>query len=444
MRWLVSLLVVAMMMALFHHLTAGGLLEARATLALGFLLIAAPLGGQLAVHWKLPRLTGYLGVGFVFGPAWLSFVRADEANALGFVADAAVALIAFAAGSELVLGELRARSRFLGRAATAAIGAPLLLITVVMLALGHWFPLTRHAPFGNVVAVALVLGTCAAAFSPAVTMAIIDETGVRGPFSRGVLALTVIGDVVLIVLLTFVLGVARPLASAGAIDPGVMLNALGNIGLSLGAGVILGLVVARYLRAVQRDTALFLVALAFVTAELAHLLDLETILIALAAGFVLENFSRVEGERLRHELRRGSRPVYTVFFALAGASLRLDALAEMLPWVVLLVGLRVAALRLGLRWAGRSPDVDPAFARYGWMGLVSQAGIALGLAHVARRAFPDWGVSLEALIVTMVGVHEVVGPVLFRRALVQVGEIPGGQDEVDAAGMVRAAAARGV
>ena len=50
MRWLVSLLVVAMMMALFHHLTAGGLLEARATLALGFLLIAAPLGGALAMN----------------------------------------------------------------------------------------------------------------------------------------------------------------------------------------------------------------------------------------------------------------------------------------------------------------------------------------------------------------------------------------------------------
>ena len=444
MRWLVSLLVVAMMMALFHHLTAGGLLEARATLALGFLLIAAPLGGALATHWNLPRITGYLGVGFVFGPAWLSFVRADEAGALSFIGDAAVALIAFAAGSELILSELRARGRFLARVATAAIGAPLLLVAIAMLALGHWFPLTRHAPFGNVVAVALVLGTCAAAFSPAVTMALIDETGARGPFSRGILAITVIGDVVLIVLLTFVLAVARPLASAGAIDLPVVFRALSGIGLSLGAGGVLGLLVARYLRAVQRDTALFLVALAFVTAEVAHLLHLETILIALAAGFVLENFSRVEGERLRHELRRGSRPVYTIFFALAGASLRLDALAEMLPWVVLLVGLRLAALRFGLRWAGRSAVVDPAFARVGWMGLVSQAGIALGLAAVARRAFPEWGVSLEALIVTMVGVHEVLGPVLFRRALLHVGEITERPDAMDAAGMVRVAAARGV
>jgi hypothetical protein len=66
--------------------------------------------------------------------------------------------------------------------------------------------------------------------------------------------------------------------------------------------------------------------------------------------------------------------------------------------------------------------VTPALARYGWLGLISQAGLALGLATVARRAFPAWGVSLETLVVAMIGVHELVGPVLFRRALRLVGE----------------------
>jgi Kef-type K+ transport system membrane component KefB len=191
--------------------------------------------------------------------------------------------------------------------------------------------------------------------------------------------------------------------------------------------LVLGWVVARYLQAVRRDTALFLVALACVTAVLARILHLEALLIALAAGFYLENFSPVEGERLRAELRRGARPVYTVFFALAGASVHLDALAEMLPWVILLVVLRAFALRAGFRWAGRSPSVEPQFARWGWMGAVSQAGIALGLAMVARRSFPEWGVSLGALIVTMIGVHEAVGPVLFKRALGGVGELGDGE-----------------
>src|SRR2546430_6551979 len=41
-------------------------------------------------------------------------------------------------------------------------------------------------------------------------------------------------------------------------------------------------------------------------AETARLLRLETVLIALAAGFYLENCARVEGEQLRRELDRKS------------------------------------------------------------------------------------------------------------------------------------------
>lgn len=423
MRAVVSLMVVAVMMALFHHLTAGGLLEARATLALGFLLIAAQLGADIVSRWKLPRLTGYLATGFIFGPAWLGFVRADEVHTLEFISDAAVALIAFSAGSEMVLGELRAQGRRLARLALGGIGLPFLTVTAVVLLLSHWFPIARNQPFGNVVAMAVVLGTCAAAFSPAATIAIMDETGARGPFARGILNLTVVGDVVLMLLLTLVLELARPLAQVGAVDITAVLTALLGIGASVAAGLILGWVVARYLQAVRRDTALFLVVLACVTAEVARVLHLEALLVALAAGFYLENFSPVEGERLRAELRRGARPVYTVFFALAGASVHLDALSEMFPWVLLLVVLRALSLRAGFRWAGRSPSVEPMFAQYGWMGVVSQAGIALGLAMVARRTFPEWGVSLGALIVTMIGVHEVIGPILFKRALGAVGEL---------------------
>lgn len=423
MRAVVSLIVVAVMMGLFHHLTAGGLLEARATLALGFLLVAAQLGADILSRWKLPRLTGYLAIGFIFGPAWLGFVRADEVRTLEFIADAAVALIAFSAGSELVLGELRAQARRLARLAVGGIGLPFAAVTAVILALSPWFPIARHQPIGNVVAMAVVLGTCAAAFSPAATIAIMDETGARGPFARGILNLTVIGDVLLMFLLTIALELARPVAQAGTVDVGAVLTALIGIGASIGAGLVLGWVVSRYLHAVRRDTALFLVALAVVTAEAARLLHLEALLIALAAGFYLENFSPVEGERLRAELRRGSRPVYTVFFALAGASVHLDALGEMFPWVVLLVALRMISLRIGFRWAGRSPSVEAPFARWGWMGVVSQAGVALGLAMVARRSFPEWGISLSTLIITMIGIHEVVGPILFKRALGAAGEL---------------------
>src|ERR1051326_797650 len=98
MRGLASLFALGLMMALFHRVTAGAALEARATLALGFLLLAAFLGGDLARRARLPRITGYLLVGFVVGP-WLGLVRRDEVDALRFIGDVALGMIALAAGS---------------------------------------------------------------------------------------------------------------------------------------------------------------------------------------------------------------------------------------------------------------------------------------------------------------------------------------------------------
>src|SRR5439155_1727111 len=296
-----------------HRVTAGAPLEARATLALGFLLLVAYVGGEIARRVRLPRLTGYLLVGFAVGPAWLGLVQREDVDALRFIEEAAVALIGLAAGSELTLDALRR-----GRVALARL-------------------------------------------------------------------------------------------ASGAVAGTAILQLLG----SAAAGTLLGYALGQYLGLVRRDSAVFLVATAFVAAEVARLTHLETLIIALAAGFYLENFAPVEGERLRRELKRGSLPVYVAFFALTGAGLRVGVLADQWPWILLLVGLRLVGLRYGLLWAGRHSSVTPVLARHGWLGLISQAGMALGLAQLARRAFPEWGVSLETLIVAMIGVHEVAGPICF-------------------------------
>jgi hypothetical protein len=57
------------------------------------------------------------------------------------------------------------------------------------------------------------------------------------------------------------------------------------------------------------------------------------------------------------------------------------------------------------------------------MGLVSQAGVTLGLAILINAEFPDWGGRLYALIVSMITLHETIGPILFRSALAKAGEV---------------------
>ena len=173
--WWVALAFTLGLMALFQWLTRAGPLEARATLALGFLILAAHVGGELAKRVRLPRISGFVITGLIVGPAWLGLVRGDEVTALGFIADAAAALIAFAVGSQLTLEMLRRDRALLARLSLWTILLPLGTVAAVTLSVSPWFPLTVHQPFGDALAVALVLGTIAAASSSSLTLALMDE-----------------------------------------------------------------------------------------------------------------------------------------------------------------------------------------------------------------------------------------------------------------------------
>jgi Kef-type K+ transport system membrane component KefB len=220
-----------------------------------------------------------------------------------------------------------------------------------------------------------------------------------------------------------ILALALPIASGGAVTPGVATHTLIVFAGSIAAGVALALAAGQYLRAIRGQLAWVLVILAFVASETVRLLGLDVVVLALAAGCTLRNTAPEHNERVRAELKRCAIPVYVVFFALAGSNLQLDVLAEMWPWALLLAGLRVAGLWGGLRWAGRHPAVGADWADYGWLGLVSQGGLAVTLAAVLRRAFPEWNVSLEALLVAMIGVHQLAGPICFRWVLRRTGEV---------------------
>jgi Kef-type K+ transport system membrane component KefB len=405
----------------FQRLSGGAPLEARATLALGFLLLAAFVGGLLTRGVNLPRITGYLLIGFLAGPAVLGLVREDEVHELRFLGDAAVALIALAAGGELKLESLKREGRLIGRLTSGAIAAPFALVLVGVLVASPWFPVTAPHGWSDRMVIALMLGVVAAASSPAVAIAVIGETRADGPFARAVLGATVAKDVAVIILFTVALAVARGATSAGAVDVTFVAVAIGELLGWIALGFVLGWLIAQYLKFVRQHLVLFVVAVAFVTAEAAHLMHLETMLVALVAGFFMENISPVEGTALVRGVERSSLPIYAVFFGLAGAGLHLDAFLAVWPWVAGLAFLRIAALIWAARWAA-GPG-DDAIRRYGWMGFVSQAGVTLGLATVLRRVFPTWGISLEALVVGLIAVHELVGPILFRIALHRAGEV---------------------
>ena len=80
-------------------------------LALGFMVITIA-SNRIAISFKrikLPFITGFLISGIICGPYFLGLIPETSISRLNFINEMALAFIAFAAGSELYLRELRSR-----------------------------------------------------------------------------------------------------------------------------------------------------------------------------------------------------------------------------------------------------------------------------------------------------------------------------------------------
>lgn len=401
----------------------GALRPAATTMALGFLLLSAVVAGGLAARVGLPRITGYLVLGFLVGPPVLGVLTGADVASLRLIDDIAISLIALSAGAELRLRKLREQGRTMVSILVLEMTAVFVLVAGSVYLLASILPFTAGRPPEAVAVIALIFGSIAIANSPSVAIAVINDTRSRGPVSSTILGVTVLKDVMVILFFAVALSVARSRLSGGeALDLGFMTELGLELGGSIVAGAVSGLLISLYLRHVKQHLVLFALALAFLNAWVASVLHLEVLLLSLAAGFFLENIAPERADPFVEAVELNSLPLYALFFALAGASLHMDELVRLWPFALLLVGVRAVAV-FGGTWAGaRLAGAEPEVRRYAWLGFISQAGVTLGMVVIAARAFPEWGEELRTLFVAMVAIHELVGPILLQYGLRKAGE----------------------
>jgi Kef-type K+ transport system membrane component KefB len=400
----------------------------QSLLTFGFLILAAYTVGELAAAVRLPKIVGYLAAGVAFGPPGLAVLSKPVVDTLAPVSALAVALIAFLAGAELQWGEVRARGVVVLKLLSAELLVAFLGLAATLYLLHGFLPFLADAPAREVLAFSVLFASVAIVHSPAVTLALLSETGARGPVARTTLGIVLVADVAVVLFFSGSLAFARALAppSAGMIA-GVPI--LWEVGGSLLVGAALGVGVALYLRFVNRELFIFAILVAYFGAEIARLAHVETLLTLLTAGFVAENAGGGRGDVLRHAMERAAAPVFVVFFALAGAKIQPAAVVALWPLVIPLVLVRAGGIWVGLRLGARWAALPPAEARDVWMGLISQAGVAIGLAAVVASAYPTRGPQLQTLFLAIIAINETVGPILFRQALARSGELPAAGEE---------------
>jgi hypothetical protein len=194
-----------------------------------------------------------------------------------------------------------------------------------------------------------------------------------------------------------------------------------ELGGSIIAGCGIGSILAVYLRGVGHGAPLFVLMIAFVTAEIGVRLGLDPLLVALAAGVLIRNGTG-QGDQLHHAIEGSSLPVYLVFFAVAGATIHLDVLAVVGLPALLFVVIRAAGFLAGSRVACAAAGAPAEVRRWVGFGLLPQAGLALALSMLFAKTFPEFGGDAGALTLGIVALNEMVAPVIYRYALVRSGE----------------------
>jgi Kef-type K+ transport system membrane component KefB len=396
--------------------------RSHALAALGFLLLAGTVAANVLEPLGIPHLTAYLLTGMAAGPYALHLVDQQAVEELSPINALALSLISLAGGAELRVSKLISAARSLLWAALLQNVLVLILMAGIFLALRPMLPFAAALPLSVVMGVALLWGVVSITRSPSATLGVLSQTGAKGPLATFTLAFVMTSDVVVVVVLAIVFTVTRPLLEPGAAFSLRAFQELGHevVG-SIALGSTLGLLLAAYLRFVGRQLVLVFVALGLVMTQVLDYLRFDWLLIFITAGFVVQNLS-AQGDRFLEEIERLGEIVFVIFFATAGAHLDLPLLAQLWP-----AALALTVSRAGCTWAvsrlsSRFADDPPALRRWAWSGLISQAGLALGIAGKIQKEHPGYGTGFAAMAVATVALNELVGPILFKTALDRTGE----------------------
>lgn len=391
--------------------------------------------GELFVMAQLPLISGFLFTGILAGPYVLDLIPQETTEKLRFIDEISLAVIAFAAGSELHLKELKNRFKDIAWITLGLVASTFTFGSLTVFMLSDFIPFMKHMPVTGQIAVSILAGAILVARSPSSAISIVNELKAKGPFTQTVLGVTVVMDVVVITLFAANSSVADALLSGLGPDFTIILLFL----FEFVASIIIGYILAKILQIViaSRINGIFKVFITLLAGYGIFILSakirsftgkhmpvevlLEPLLICMLGGFIVANFSPCR-KAFSKTIRDLQPFVYVAFFTLTGASISFDVLVVTWPIALILFLVRIAAVFFGAFTGGMISGIPVYYNRIAWMAYITQAGVGLGLAKQVVVEFPDWGNPFATGIISVIVLNQIAGPPMFKWVIRIVGE----------------------
>lgn len=386
------------------------IMSVGAMLFLGFLMT------RVTKKLKLPNVTAYIIVGILIGPYVLNIIPSQVVSGMDFLADIALAFIAFSTGEFFKFSILKKN------------GLKVVIITIFesLLASILVFIVTRVL-LGMTLPFSIVLSALAAATAPASTVMTIRQTGAKGDFVDTLIQVVALDDIVGLVAYSIAISIAVASSSGSGISvSSILLPLVMNIAVVV-IGGFFGFVLSLMLKNRRSTDNRLIIALAliFLFCGICALLDISPLLGCMSMGTVYINVTN--DDKLFKQLNYFSPPILLLFFVRSGVNFKLSALVSTSVVVgstpLIVIGIIYFIVRIIGKYTGsffgsmvakKSDEVR----NYLGLALIPQAGVAIGLATLGARVLGgENGQALETIILASSVLYELIGPACAKLAL---------------------------
>lgn len=407
------------------------------TYLIGFFIIAIA-SNQIAKFfqkYRFPIITGLIITGIIAGDSVLGFIHKDVIEKLSFLNQIALAVIAFSAGAELHLSELRSRMHAIKWMTFTQMFFTFVLTTTIVYFAADYIPFIADLPVKHKVAVAILFATIFLARSPSSAIAVIQEMRANGPFTKTVLGVTVLKDVLVIILFAISFAVAKAFIHNESISIIFFIFLILELITSFVFGFILGKILILFFNTKLNENikAIITIVLGYGVYVLADIIShysqiylhhefrIEPLLISIIGGFVITNYSKHRLE-FSEVIEKISPTIFIIFFTLTGASLSVQTFISVFGIALAFFFLRLLTMYVGGVAGVLAAKDDKKYLHIAGLPYLTQAGVALGLSTIIAHEFPQWGDKFETIIIAIVVINQLLGPPIFKWVLNFVDE----------------------
>jgi Kef-type K+ transport system membrane component KefB len=396
--------------------------ELNTLTVIGLVIAVSFLGSKLFQRLGIPQVVGFIVIGVILGTSFLNIIPLDLAEELTFISEIALGLIGFDIGSHLLFSDLRRLGRSLIFILLFEAVGTFALVTVGVYAITQsWYT-------------AIIFGALSSATAPAATVDVLAEYDAKGPLTTSLLAVVGMDDALALILYSIAAALAESLLgqsgppSLAQIAELPLLEIGGSLLLGLGMGLLLDQIMCRMKR--QHDAMAVSIGFVFLCVGLSQALGFSLILTTMILGITVVNRCPDHGRHIRFTIEQAGPVVYVLFFTLVGARFQISLLPAMGLLGLAYVLLRSIGKYAGAWVGGVVGGAPPVVRNNLGLGLLSQAGVAIGLALASAARFSAYGQEgqeLGSLIINVITattfVVQIVGPICVKLAITRAGEV---------------------